>query len=100
MNKLRRLFPSKILITITTIFALSANAVVVDIFHDDHCNEPAGQCNVWDSTCAPTGSFSSMRIVTAGGSGQSFEPTARITAHPNLAINASARTLSQELASP
>ncbi|KAK0613536.1 hypothetical protein B0T14DRAFT_569569 [Immersiella caudata] len=44
--------------TTSMAFALSASVVVVDLFYDETCQSPAGQRNVIDNTCAPTGSFS------------------------------------------
>ncbi|KAK5661111.1 hypothetical protein OQA88_11001 [Cercophora sp. LCS_1] len=48
----------------------AANAVVVNIYHDSGCEDFAGQRNVWDNTCAPTGSFSSFQMVSGGATGQ------------------------------
>ncbi|KAK4446240.1 hypothetical protein QBC34DRAFT_383391 [Podospora aff. communis PSN243] len=67
----------KLTAVIAIALAGGSNAVVVDLFHDEHCFNPAGQRNVWDNTCAPTGSFSSFRIVSAGGPGQSLRAHSR-----------------------
>jgi hypothetical protein len=58
-----------ILITLVAGAAVS-NAVVVDLFADTDCQQPAGSRNVWDNTCAPLGGFQSFRITNSGGSGQ------------------------------
>ncbi|KAK5656892.1 hypothetical protein OQA88_4443 [Cercophora sp. LCS_1] len=49
----------------TATLVLAANAAVVQLFSDRYCKEPAGERNVWDNTCAPTGGFQSYRIVTS-----------------------------------
>ncbi|KAJ4332641.1 hypothetical protein N0V95_009611 [Ascochyta clinopodiicola] len=58
--------------TILSLLSLSSlsTAVIVDLFADTDCREPAGSRNVWDNSCAPLGGFQSFRITGSGGSGQ------------------------------
>ncbi|KAM3517277.1 hypothetical protein MY4038_010321 [Beauveria bassiana] len=48
----------------------TAHAAIVKIYHDRNCQVEAGERNVWDNTCAPTGSWSSFKIVYNGGATQ------------------------------
>jgi hypothetical protein len=49
---------------------LGTHAAIVDFFHDRNCTDHAGSRNIWDNSCAYTGAWESIRITTAGGSGQ------------------------------
>ncbi|KAJ3501699.1 hypothetical protein NMY22_g18833 [Coprinellus aureogranulatus] len=53
----------------TTLIACAAltSAVVVDLFHDTDCRDPAGNRNVFDDSCASLEGFSSFRITTPAG---------------------------------
>jgi hypothetical protein len=55
----------------------SSTAVIVDLFHDTNCQNPAGNRNVYDGSCAPLGSFSSFRITTNGGPGEQLSAYSR-----------------------
>ncbi|KAJ3534702.1 hypothetical protein NMY22_g6810 [Coprinellus aureogranulatus] len=55
-------------ISITLIASAAlASAVVVDLFHDTDCRDPAGNRNVFDDSCATLEGFSSFRITTPAG---------------------------------
>lgn len=52
-------------------FAISGtNGAIVKLYHDRNCQQEAGERNVWDNTCAPTGAWSSFKIVYDGAWGQ------------------------------
>lgn len=55
-------------IAVAATMVLSTQAVVVNLYSDQNCQNPAGQRNVYDNTCAPTGGFQSFSIDTYGGS--------------------------------
>jgi hypothetical protein len=67
----------KLSLAVAAAFAASSDAVVVDLFSDTDCNVPAGNRNVWDNTCAPTGGFQSYRITYGGTIGQTLRAHSR-----------------------
>ncbi|KAF3000920.1 hypothetical protein E8E13_008529 [Curvularia kusanoi] len=57
--------------------ATLTSAVVVDLFADTNCNEPAGSRNIYENTCAPLGGFQSFRITGSGAGGQQLSAYSR-----------------------
>ncbi|KAK4446276.1 hypothetical protein QBC34DRAFT_470040 [Podospora aff. communis PSN243] len=60
----------KLSIAIVAALTAASNAVIVQLFSDTNCRVAAGERNVWDNSCAPTGGFQSYRITFPGAYGQ------------------------------
>ncbi|KAB5566360.1 hypothetical protein GE09DRAFT_1055923 [Coniochaeta sp. 2T2.1] len=83
---------NKLSVALAAALAISAEAAWVHLYHDKNCQNFAGERNVWDNTCAPTGSFSSFKVVSDGGGDQNLRAYSRnACVFPTTSICAAAK---------